>query len=736
MNVIADFLVRLGYDLDQKSQKDAEKSVDKLGDLVDGLSEKLDALKGTFAGVAAVWAGSKIISYVTETADKFDALGNAAKRIGAESPADLASLQYAFSQVGVEVDTLNDGLSSLTDYIGQAKLGEGEGLEVFKALGIDIKDANGNARDTLSVFDELTEKLSTLDHATQITYINMLGLDSELIQGMSKSREELTALREEYLAAYAGAGVSIDDTVKKSQEFNASLRKLKQSFSIVTDAVGTRFLGTATATFEQLRKYLTENISKLTLILSTVVKIIGSIAKAVIALGTVVFNVVSKIIDWWVETSDVFKTIVKLIGAATAAVLLLNSAFMKSPLGRLISLVTLVGLLIDDFKTWKAGGNSLIGEFIGGFSEVYGALDALPPALSFISDAFKAILPNLDSVLIGVAALPVAFKVVGKAVPLLTGPFLTFSKVAGGAISLVTKAVTALGLVLSKTVLGAAGLLGKLVSGAAALAKVLGVLTLSVVKLGAAFLATPIGWITAGIAAVIAVGVLLWKNWDSITAFLKAAWASVTEAFSGGVEYLKGIFDSLGAFIAGIPELLIAPWESLFSWLSDKFSWFSDSVNAIKNGAAKVVGWFTGDEDDEDSAAAASNPGKVTGRPLPISADSPTRTSLASNAVSERLRTPLNFTPSTLALPTLPPLSLEAERAANNTVSNLAIPAAAPLTPPAAPAAPTTVTQNNTGDTNIIIQAATNPQETAEAVAAQQQSVRSDAVRNLRRNFS
>ena len=778
MSVIADFLVRLGYDLDKQSQKTAENGFEKIKDAVNGINEKLEGLKSTFIGVASVWAGSKILSYVTSTADKFDELGQKAALLGEKSPEQLASLQSAFSSAGVEVDTLNDSLANMTDYIGQAMLGEGEGVEVFKQLGINIKDSNGHARDTLDIFDEMHDKLSRLDHATRVATINKIGLDTELIKGFSLSRDELDKLRQEYIASYSQAGVSIDDAVKKSQAFKTSISNLQSAFSLITEVVGVQFLGTATQAFEDLTKYVSLNMSKLTLILSSIIKVLSSIAKAVIALGKTIFDIVSRVIDWFINASTLFKGAIGLIGGMTAALLLFNSAFMKSPLGRLIAIATAIGLLIDDFKVWQEGGNSLIGSWLGSFDKIYNILSDLPPAFSWLNTAFQAVIGNVDKLLLALVGLPLGFKVFSKIVPFIAGPFGAIAKIATGTLSIFTRLGLLLGGAIAKGALLLGASLSKLSIFIAGAAKAASVMMLSLVKLGAAFLATPIGWLIAGIAALVTAGILLYKNWDKVSSFFAGIWqaiagyfdsaiASIKETlaslgiswdalasvFSAGASFVTSIWDALGAawdavsngisqglsslgevfsgfatFLGAVTSAIAAPWKSLFAWFTNKFQWFADKVNAVKSGfntvVSKVKGWF-GDDDDEDAPEQAT--------PEQVTPEQATPKALMRGFIQAQ-STPQNESNSPqISMPMIGGVPMQ--QALINGANNFAMPVYQPKASAAAPLAqkPSNITQNN-GDTTIIIQADKSPQRTAEAIAAKQSEIQADAARNLRRN--
>lgn len=56
------------------------------------------------------------------------------------------------------------------------------------------------------------------------------------------------------------------------------------------------------------------------------------------------------------------------------------------------------------------------------------------------------------------------------------------------------------------------------------------------------FLKSPIGIATLAIGAAIAIGVLLWKNWDTISAKAKEVWEFVKKKFQEFMDFLKNVF--------------------------------------------------------------------------------------------------------------------------------------------------------------------------------------------------
>ena len=114
----------------------------------------------------------------------------------------------------------------------------------------------------------------------------------------------------------------------------------------------------------------------------------------------------------------------------------------------------------------------------------------------------------------------------------------------------------------------------------------------------AALLANPITWIVIAIIALIGVIILLWTNWDKVSAWLKNTWNSIVNGVIAGWEWLKGILQDtpnwllvvLSAFMPfiGLPLLIIKNWDTLKQgfiniWNSIKESFNNFFTNFIPN---------------------------------------------------------------------------------------------------------------------------------------------------------
>lgn len=92
------------------------------------------------------------------------------------------------------------------------------------------------------------------------------------------------------------------------------------------------------------------------------------------------------------------------------------------------------------------------------------------------------------------------------------------------------------------------------------------------------------GPVTLAITAIIAAGVLLWKNWDTIKEKAIEIWGAIRDWFKETIEKIKGFFSGLWK---GIKET----FANVGGWFKEKFN---GAVNGIKNAFSSVGNFFSG----------------------------------------------------------------------------------------------------------------------------------------------
>lgn len=170
-------------------------------------------------------------------------------------------------------------------------------------------------------------------------------------------------------------------------------------------------------------------------------------------------------------------------------------------------------------------------------------------------DAMDWCREHADGLKTGVKLLAVAFGLVKLA---------QFNQsVAGGASAL---------LGMGKTVLTMTGVLGGQTAAT-------GAATAAQTGLNAAMSANPIGAVILLIEGAIAVGVLLYKNWDTVKAKSGEVWNSIKTAFGGIRDSITGAFSAAKEKVAGF-----------FSWLDQKIE-SVPILGSIYKGGKNAVSW-------------------------------------------------------------------------------------------------------------------------------------------------
>ena len=121
--------------------------------------------------------------------------------------------------------------------------------------------------------------------------------------------------------------------------------------------------------------------------------------------------------------------------------------------------------------------------------------------------------------------------------------------------------------------------------------------------LNLAFLLSPIGLWIAGIAAVIAIGVLLVRHWDTVKTFFVALWKRVSES------PLKYFIPGIGPVLAAV-DLIKKTWQPLVDFFSGTTRSIARKISALVDFLPGPVAQFLGIEDRGETSRKAVAPGR------------------------------------------------------------------------------------------------------------------------------
>ncbi|HFU2249992.1 TPA: lytic transglycosylase catalytic, partial [Escherichia coli] len=302
--------------------------------------------------LAVEGAALSVVAFTAKIASGLDNLYWASQRTGA-TVQGIQSIGYAVSQVGGSVDAARSSLESLSRFIRNNPGAEG----FLNRLGVQTRDASGNMRDMAAIFTGVGQKLSSMPYYRANQYAQMLGIDENTLMAMRRGVGQFSAQYSEMVKAI---GFNADQAALSSNRFMTSLKSLGEMAGMARDKIGSNLADGLAGQIDNLRKKIIENFPKIEVTITKVIKGILWLGEIV---GRVAFRIVDgvgDIIEWWGKLDAETKTLIEVIGGLVVAMRILNSTFWMSPIGLITGLIVALGLLWEDYKTWKEGGNSLI----------------------------------------------------------------------------------------------------------------------------------------------------------------------------------------------------------------------------------------------------------------------------------------------------------------------------------------------------------------------------------------
>lgn len=222
--------------------KSVSDQFDKFGSVAGMAIAPLRALQGALAAVSAVstLAGIKAIT------GALDDLDEAAQGVGLTARS-LAELRQAAVFAGVDAGKLDKSLGSLANRLSDASRGGKESAAIFQALGISIKDQEGNLRATDEVLGDLADRFSQYRDSTEKTALaNALfgdKLGRVLIPYLNQGRDALKQ--------YAGV---TDESVREAVRLQSEFDKLAASSTRFGNEVAAKVIPAINLLIERLPK--------------------------------------------------------------------------------------------------------------------------------------------------------------------------------------------------------------------------------------------------------------------------------------------------------------------------------------------------------------------------------------------------------------------------------------------------------------------------------------------------
>lgn len=242
--------------------------------------------------IAAAGAAAALGYAVKGAIDHADELSKASQKIGVSVEA-LSQLEYAAKLSDVSLEQLTTGLRQFSKAIVEASSnGKSGPAEVFKALGVAIKDASGNLRSNEQVFADVADRFSKMENGALKTSLAM--------QLFGKSGADLIPLLNggkvglaELAAEADRLGITLSNSAAVNAEaFNDTLTKIGGVLQGVTNKI----MEAALPALQSLANTLAspEFAKAAEVLATTLVGAFDAVVQAVVATT----NAISGFLDW------------------------------------------------------------------------------------------------------------------------------------------------------------------------------------------------------------------------------------------------------------------------------------------------------------------------------------------------------------------------------------------------------------------------------------------------------
>ena len=149
----------------------ASKALKDVGDNANAATGHFSRMKetavGVFAGNLMENAAQSVMNFAKDSINAFANVGGEVRllqRYTGDSAEEMSKLRFAGEETGVAADTLAMALGKMSKAAASTA-----GEKKFEAIGVSVKDMNGNFKSSSTIFEEVATKLSTMKNGVEKT---------------------------------------------------------------------------------------------------------------------------------------------------------------------------------------------------------------------------------------------------------------------------------------------------------------------------------------------------------------------------------------------------------------------------------------------------------------------------------------------------------------------------------------------------------------------------------------
>ena len=426
-----------GFNKELKETKKASSGIEtvksKFKALGKGLGAAGKAVAGTakvgaaaVAGIttASVAAGKAIGSLASDSAKAGDEVDKMSQKLGL-SRKGYQEWGFVLGQAGVDINSLQTGMKTMTNQIGAAKSGTAASVETFKKLGISMEELQGMSRE--DAFGAIVKSLQGMEDSTERAALanKLFGKSGQNLTPLFNESAEAT---DEMIKKANEMGMVMGDkAVDAAVEFQDQLDGLQRTFEATKNGVSSKMLPALTDVMgglqmlmvgdtggaDKIEQGFTDLFDSIGEILSKATAIFEPIFNALLAaLPNIFTGLASSILDYLPQLISAFSTMLNTLLTSISK----NSEQFTSSIIQVVMM--LVKLIIDNLPLLLQVGLQVILELATGISKALP--DLLPEIISLVMTICDFIIENLPLVIdAGISILIGLLDGILKALPTL-----------------------------------------------------------------------------------------------------------------------------------------------------------------------------------------------------------------------------------------------------------------------------------------------------------------------------
>lgn len=566
--------------LAEATQADLATTSDQVTDSMSAMGVGIDDLQGYLDVI--VTTNNKANTTAADLMDAFIGCGGAARAAGMNYKETSTALGILANN-GIKGSEAGTALNSMLVRISTKDVAQ----KAFKDLGVAVYDSSGEMRNMRDILVDLNGAMAGMTQEQKNSYMSAIAgtnyysqfgylLDGvkEGVNGSASAWDELAGAIDNSTGALDAMDATATGTLQGAlARFQSAISDLKISMVEDFGPYAMQIIDAVALKIPDITAGFSELIQKLPI--QEFMNGVGQMAGGVL-------DFVGKIVDGQ-SFSEAFSST-------------LSEDFGVELPGSVQTFLGVIQNLWDDFQSFIGWIGSTAEATLGGLKDTIAEHE---PQLQAIMDLLSDVQQKFSEAFGG--ASDDASSLVSGGLPALVGALLD---VLGAAANVLDKFVEWKGFIPTVTTLATAIAGFKLAAATTAWNVVCTAATAVTTALGAAFtfLTSPIGLVILAIGAVIAIGVLLYKNWDTVKEkagqlgeWISAKFSALKDAVCNAVdgfkdkfpvafEFIKGVFDGWWTTVKGVIDGVKQVFQGIIDFVAGVFTGdWSRALDGLKN---------------------------------------------------------------------------------------------------------------------------------------------------------